>query len=140
MRTAPLGVLHPGAVCIEEICPPDAGAAHHPMLGPSPGLRLRARRERWRFRRFRRAYGAERDFLDARRVGDELELLGAPYEPVIVSRGAPGGFAPRRVLARWLERELDVRVPEVDVFGAEILAPVIPLFGGREREAGGAGC
>lgn len=64
---------------------------------------------------FDRAYVSQLQTLDARRVLSELEAMVAGPEIVLLCWEAPGAYCHRRIAAGWLENELGIAVPELEV-------------------------
>lgn len=66
-------------------------------------------------REYERRYRAEvLDRLDPANVAEELQLLVAPHEPILLCWEAPGAFCHRRLVAQWLQEALGEVVPEME--------------------------
>jgi hypothetical protein len=73
--------------------------------------------------------------LDPRKVMEEV--LNGQEDAIMLCWEAPGEYCHRRLAARWLEQELGILVPELDVTKVAVMLPPAPkqedLFAGKKK-------
>ncbi|NQU54095.1 MAG: DUF488 family protein [Bacteroidetes bacterium] len=62
--------------------------------------------------------------LDARKIGNELHLLSQGKNVVLLCHEKEGDFCHRQLVAKWLEKELKIKVEELGRMGGKTSKPI----------------
>ena len=109
----------PGRVSIARVAPRSAAAGFriYKPLAPGPWFNSVSRQE------YERLYAAQLAELNPRVVVDALQKLAGEHEPVLLCYAKPPftetNWCHRRLVASWLQRELQSEVPELEIARAQ---------------------
>lgn len=114
-----LSINDPGAISIAARTHPDFTGPRYSALAPSRHLLTSIKRGYVSEEYFEKTYKKEvLENLDPKKVYDDLCNL-VEAEPVLCCWCYPGEFCHRRVVARWLEENLNVVIEEKNEFAKE---------------------
>jgi hypothetical protein len=106
----------PGAVSISVTAPAWFAGPTYPALVPPPKLVRAYKAGEVTEVEYVTWYDMERlRLLDAGRVADDLRELAAPHEPILLCWCGRDAFCHRRLVAAWIEKNLGIVVPEMEV-------------------------